>query len=261
LNITLNPANVTAEAGCRAVFNVIASTQPAGLPIAYQWQKNSQDIPGANSPTLVTDYLALNDNLAVYRCFLRAPGQTRNTANAFLNVSADVTAPALRVAVSYSPSKVLAVFSEAMLPGTAANYQLGGGRSVAAAATYAGDKAVVELTVNAATPLTPGARYQLTVTGLTDAVGNPLIPPSSVTEFVAQAAQPASPPQTIRLTPAGTLALVEWIGAGVLQASDATDHGWTDLPDATSPYVAGTVQSPCSAAAAGRQKFFRVRLP
>jgi hypothetical protein len=261
LNITLNPASVTAAAGCRATFTVVASTQPPGVPVAYQWQRNSQDVPGANSPTLVTDYLSLNDNQTVYRCFLRAPGQTRNTVNAFLTVTTDITAPALSAAASYSPLKILAFFNEAVLPGVPANYQLNGGRSIAAVASYPGDKAVVELTVNAGTPLTPGTRYQLTVTGIADSAGNPVSPSPTTVEFVAQAAQPASPLRTIRLTPVGTRSLVEWIGEGVLQASDATDGSWTDLPEAASPHVAGTTPSPCGGIAMPPHKFYRVRLP
>lgn len=260
LNITLQPFSLTVEAGCRAVFNVVAATQPPNVPIAYQWQRNSLDIPGATGPTLATDYLSLNDNLSVYRCFMRAPGQTRNTANAFLTVTTDLTAPVPTAAVSYAPLKVLAIFNEAVSPGAPANYQLSGGRSVAAVAAYAGDKGVVELTINAATPLTPGTRYQLTVNNITDSAGNPMASSAAV-EFVAQAAQPASPPRTIRLTSVGTRALVEWIGEGVLQAGDSADGSWIDLPEAVSPHLAGATPSPCGGIAMPPHKFYRVRLP
>src|SRR6266542_1826007 len=260
LTITQQPLSVTAAPDCKAAFTVGATVQPAGTPVAYQWQRNSQDIPGANSSIYVTDYLALIDNQTVYRCIVRAPGINRTSANAFLHLSEDTTPPQLIGAACYAPTAVLLFFSKPVLPGPAATFSLSGGRLVASNHTDATSRTIIELSVSADTPLTPGTRYLVTVSGVTDLSGNHLSPNPASVSFNAQSALGPAAHRSIRLTPAGRQALVEWTDEGILQAADDPTGPWQDLPDAFSPYAAGATPSPCDGPDIGLRKFYRVRL-
>lgn len=63
--ILTHPASVTVVEGQTVIFSVSAAgTQP----LAYQWQRNSLDIPGATGATLTTSPASLADNGALFRC-------------------------------------------------------------------------------------------------------------------------------------------------------------------------------------------------
>jgi hypothetical protein len=260
LTVTTNPLNVTAVQGCRALFTAAAVVVPAGAPVTYQWQRNSADIAGANSPTYLSSELAASDNFTVYRCFVRAPGLSKATANAILTVSEDVAPPTLAGAVSLSPTQVLLFFSETVTPLIPARFVMSDRCVISSAAVSSADPAVVELTIHPSTPMKPGRRYELVAAQLTDASGNSLHPDPTSVSFTAQPAWVPTVSADLRLTPAGSLAVIEWFGDGVLQATDAVDKPWEDLPDAFSPYVFAATPSSCAGQAAGTRKFYRVRL-
>jgi len=81
------PQNRSVPVGASASFSVVASGAP---PLAYQWQRNGVDIPGATGPTYATPVLTLADSGAQFRVrvtnafgsVLSAPATlTVNTAN------------------------------------------------------------------------------------------------------------------------------------------------------------------------------------
>jgi hypothetical protein len=62
--ITTQPANQTVTAGQTATFSVAAT---GTAPLAYQWQKNGTDIPGATSASYMTPVTASADSGALFR--------------------------------------------------------------------------------------------------------------------------------------------------------------------------------------------------
>jgi glucose/arabinose dehydrogenase len=63
--ITRNPVNVTVAAGQAATFTVSAT---GAAPLAYQWQRNGQNIGGATSPAYTLAFASLSDSDAEFRC-------------------------------------------------------------------------------------------------------------------------------------------------------------------------------------------------
>lgn len=81
--ITLNPASVSVAAGQAATFTVAASGAPA---LAYQWQRNGADIPGATSATYMLDPVAPADNNARFRSVVTNSSGSATSAEATLTV-------------------------------------------------------------------------------------------------------------------------------------------------------------------------------
>ncbi len=69
-SISSHPASQAAPPGATVTFNVTAS---GGLPLEYQWQFNNQDLPGANSPSLVISNVS-TANSGAYRVVVRNAG-------------------------------------------------------------------------------------------------------------------------------------------------------------------------------------------
>jgi PKD repeat protein len=63
--ITTEPEDVTVTEGMTPRFSVQAG---GTAPLAYQWQKDGVDIPGANEATYVSPPVALAEDLATFRC-------------------------------------------------------------------------------------------------------------------------------------------------------------------------------------------------
>jgi hypothetical protein len=61
--IATQPANATRATGETATFSVVAS---GAAPLAYQWQKNGQDITGATAANYTTTPIALGDDGATF---------------------------------------------------------------------------------------------------------------------------------------------------------------------------------------------------
>jgi outer membrane protein assembly factor BamB len=61
--ITTQPGNATRAIGETATFSVVAS---GATPLAYQWQKNGQDITGATAASYTTPPIALGDDGASF---------------------------------------------------------------------------------------------------------------------------------------------------------------------------------------------------
>ncbi|MGH9574851.1 MAG: immunoglobulin domain-containing protein, partial [Candidatus Acidiferrales bacterium] len=91
--ITTQPASVSVTVGAAATFSVVASgTQP----LSYQWQKNQQNISGANGATYTTPATISADNGSSFRVIVSngiSPDAT--SAAATLTVTAAPVAPTI----------------------------------------------------------------------------------------------------------------------------------------------------------------------
>ena len=65
--IIQQPASVTAAVGDPVTFTVMATG--AG-PLAYQWQRNGEDIPGATAPSYTLPFAGIFENDNTYRCLV-----------------------------------------------------------------------------------------------------------------------------------------------------------------------------------------------
>jgi hypothetical protein len=82
--ITTQPSGQTVCSGTAVTLSVAATGTPAP---SYQWQKNTVNIPGATSATLVLDPVATGD-AGTYRCVVSNTCGTVNSSNATLTVNA-----------------------------------------------------------------------------------------------------------------------------------------------------------------------------
>ena len=84
--ITAHPVQVFVRLGQTATFNV---TVTGTKPLTYQWQRDSVDIPGANSSSYTTPPVVLDDNGRSYRCLVRNDYGTATSEAAVLSVTSD----------------------------------------------------------------------------------------------------------------------------------------------------------------------------
>ena len=88
-SITMHPANQTVAVGQSATFSVSAT---GSTPLAYQWQRNGVNIPGATSSSYTTGPVAASDNGAQFRCVVSNAFGSVTSNSATLTVTAN-TAP------------------------------------------------------------------------------------------------------------------------------------------------------------------------
>lgn len=91
-SIITHPTNQTALQGQPATFQVTAA---GSTPLSYQWQRNSVDIPGANSPSYTIPSVRLADSGVRFRCVVSNALGTATSNEATLTVNP--TAPILAV--------------------------------------------------------------------------------------------------------------------------------------------------------------------
>jgi hypothetical protein len=84
--ITRQPQNTSVTVGNSARFDAFA-TSPAGS-VAYQWQVDGVNIPGANRPTYITPALSLADGGKRYRVVVAAGGVTATSTEAGVTINA-----------------------------------------------------------------------------------------------------------------------------------------------------------------------------
>lgn len=95
--ISQHPSNATATVGSTVSFTVAAT---GGAPLAYQWQRNRADIPGAVATTYSLADVQSADSGAMFRCVVSNSAGQAISNEAMLAVSAnripaaDITAPA-----------------------------------------------------------------------------------------------------------------------------------------------------------------------
>jgi glucose/arabinose dehydrogenase len=83
-HVSLSPQPATVTEGSPASFRVSATGQ---APLAYRWQRNGADIPGADSAAYVLPSAALADSGAVFRCIVSNAQGSDTSAGALLSVT------------------------------------------------------------------------------------------------------------------------------------------------------------------------------
>lgn len=169
--------------GRQASLTIQAAVEPTqyNYPLATQWRRNGNAIPGATGLTY-TIASATDADSGTYSAVLTAPsGQTVTSSDAVVTVVDDTFAPKISRVTASSVSTLIVAFDEGVDPVTAgnvANYSLSGGVAVTAA-TASGSS--VLLTTGS---LTVGASYTLTVGGVKDLYGNTMAAGTTVSFVV-----------------------------------------------------------------------------
>ncbi len=91
-SITVQPANQTVIAGQTATFSVVAA---GTAPLAYQWQKNNANIPGATAASYATPATFTGDNGATFRVIVTNSVTSITSNAATLTVNAAVVGPSI----------------------------------------------------------------------------------------------------------------------------------------------------------------------
>ncbi len=186
--IAEQPTNTTAIEGRFATFTV----KPRGFsPVAYQWQRNGTNLPGATAAQLQFGPVRLTDHGAQFRVVLTNSAATVISDPALLSVLPDTEPPRFAAASNEGRTRVIVVFDEMVAAASAlnpANYALDRGVAITAA-QFGADQQTVVLTTS---PLTYGETYTLTVNNVTDIAATPnAIAPGSRISFRANEYVPA----------------------------------------------------------------------
>jgi glucose/arabinose dehydrogenase len=99
--ITTHPSNQTVAVGQTATFSASAT---GSAPLNFQWQKNTVDIPGANSTAYTTPPVGASDNGAQFRCVVSNSSGSLPSNSATLTVTAN-TAPTGTITAPTAGSK------------------------------------------------------------------------------------------------------------------------------------------------------------
>ena len=91
--ISQQPASITVSSGAPATFSVTAS---GSEPLAYRWQRNGVDIPGATSSSYTIAPATLADSGATFRCIVTNVDGSATSDAATLTVVAN-TAPSATI--------------------------------------------------------------------------------------------------------------------------------------------------------------------
>ena len=94
--VTVPPSDTSVLAGGTAMFSVMVTGTP---PFSYQWQHNSNDITGANSPTYTKSNVQLSD-AGAYRVLILGPGGSVDSPNARLTVL-------IPASITFNPTNVM----------------------------------------------------------------------------------------------------------------------------------------------------------
>jgi hypothetical protein len=177
LNITQQPTNQSVVANTSVTF-FIGASNVNGLPIVYQWQRDSgtgyQDIAGATGASYTIPLAATSDNGAKFRVKVCVIGSQAMSGEATLTVGEDHTPPqCVSASGSVNLSNIVVTFSEKMAMGPAQdifNYTVTGFAVVSA--TLQADGQSVLLQVDPA--LTPDTAYSVMIQNVTDLSDNPI---------------------------------------------------------------------------------------
>jgi len=173
INILQQPTNAVVVEYTRATFTVLAEVTGTEANLEYQWQKNGEDIAGANAATHVTEPLARTDDGAKYRVKLSLPGiEPVFSQDVSVTVNPDLIPPKIVSTAALGGGGIGILFDEALDPATAGDpsrYTLGGSATVVTAQLLPDG-----LTVALQLEVPPVADFTLAVNGVTDRAGNSL---------------------------------------------------------------------------------------
>ena len=190
ITVTNPPANTLATQSLTATLTIgattsfIGDTSPAKPGLSYQWQmapKGSTaftDIAFATASSYTTPVLKLSDDGNQYRVHLLAGDANMISDVGTLSVAHDTTPPMPVTVNSVSGDRktVTVTFNELMDKASSeagANYTFTPGNIAGATASLDSSTKVVAIT--AAAPLTPEVENTLTISGVKDLAGNPVV--------------------------------------------------------------------------------------
>ena len=178
--ILKQPTNASVLAGRPASFSLLATNLS---PLTYQWRENGVDIPGETRSLLVLDRVLAASNGKSYDCVVLNEAGSTPSSVATLTLTADTVAPFVTGVAAIGTSGILVTFSEAVIAPSATiaeNYKIAG--VVVTGAALAANPTQVILQTG---PLTLGQTYSLTVAGVQDLSGLPIVSGSSFSFFAA----------------------------------------------------------------------------
>ncbi len=224
--IVRGPQNATVVEGGIASFDM--QMDPLG-PGRFQWRRNGVDLVGGTNSTLLYGPVKLADDNARFRAFVTNGLGTALSTEALLQVTPDVTRPALVRVINVGAGSLVLTFSEAVsLPASPATaFVLNGGVT----ATGVGAGATTSNLVVTVTPMTFGQVYTLQITGVTDRAGtpNPILPGTNVSftaqEFTAEGVGSGVAGGTVERVGSGAFNLTG-PGAQIGSTSDQFQFGW-----------------------------------
>ncbi len=186
--ILAQPANTTVTEQTTANFVLEVSTFK--LP-AFQWRENGTNLVAGTNATLTLTNILLAASGSSFDCVVSNFLGSVTSIVATLTVTRDTTPPTLISAYNLGLTNVTIGYSKPVSPATAvnlANYLVNPAVSVTAAAMI--DAQTVALQVS---PLSMGANYTVTVSGVQDLAASPnTIAPNSQISFVAGLLAPAT---------------------------------------------------------------------
>src|SRR5436190_9153545 len=185
--ILQNPTNQTTTVGQPVTF---VSSAGGTLPLFYQWQRGTVDIPNATNRNYFIPTAQFSDDGAQFRVIVTNSSGSATSTVATLTVGPDTTSPTVvRDGNSPNVMQIKVMFSERVSGSTAnnpSNYQLDSPVVNINSAVLGQDGTNVTLTVSPA--LTEGAGYTLSIAGITDLANNPLSPDPTMISFQAAVA-------------------------------------------------------------------------
>jgi len=237
---TQPPANYTVDEGDQVTLSVVAS----GTSPSYQWQRNTANIPGANSATYIIP-AALPANGGSYRCVVTNNCPSSETSTACnLTVRADTIPPHVLSAIARANqgatmNTVVLTVDEALKPSgatNAANYTISGGAAPTVTSAVLSTPTNVVLTLSGG--LTFGTLYNLNMnTLITDNAVNPNRVSPNSTNILQQSvvltysnAWAYDENQVATNDATGAIADGYWTNTPAFYAAGFTPVGWSNGP-------------------------------
>jgi hypothetical protein len=167
------PADQTVFLTQTATFSVTPDGTP---PYAIQWKKNGVPIPGANGATYTTPPVSAADDGAIYCAMINNEFST-NQCCAALHVRPN---PVVVMCMTWNhPTKIFVKYTKDVLLN--GSYQVDdGGEIQVQSVGYGSSSNIVVVNCD---PIPPDRSYVLTISGVTDPDGNPIVPDPTMCSF------------------------------------------------------------------------------
>ncbi|HZO54148.1 MAG TPA: Ig-like domain-containing protein [Bryobacteraceae bacterium] len=234
LTIAQGPANLTIEENHIATFSVQVNN-PSGLPVSYKWYRDNVLITSnAFGPSYSFEATSA-DSGAAFRVEAAKIGSSALSGNATLTVVPDTTPPRATNVISSSTdlSTILVQYDEFVTAGTAGDpFSYGLPGAGVTGATLESNRLTATLVLGGT--LVAGETYELSVSGITDLVGNGIVPDPTLLTFVAGGGLPR-----LRIELVPDYVNITWpapsTGFVLQEADNLTGGAWT--PVSTPPIV------------------------
>ena len=224
-SITTQPSAQTVTAGQTASFTVAAS---GTAPLSYQWQKGSNNISGATSPSYTTPATTVSDNGSTFKVIVSNAAGSMTSNAAVLNVTAGSSAPSI---ITQPSNQGVIVGQKAtftvVASGTAPlSYQWEKGTTNISGATSP------SYTTPAASLSDNGSTFQVTVT---NSAGSVTSNPATLTVTSSPVAPSITTQPSNQSVAAGQTATFSVVASGTSPLTYQWQKGTTNISGATSP--------------------------